>query len=67
MLRNATRESAGTDEDSLARVVLLHAEKDDMGAICAAFLKRASCTLEQAVAKETSGDYRSFLLALLGS
>uniref|UniRef100_A0A804MZL1 Annexin n=1 Tax=Zea mays TaxID=4577 RepID=A0A804MZL1_MAIZE len=67
VLRSATRESAGTDEDSLARVVLLHAEKDDMGAICAAFLKRASCTLEQAVAKETSGDYRSFLLALLGS
>ncbi|XP_066308370.1 annexin-like protein RJ4 [Miscanthus floridulus] len=67
VLRNATRESAGTDEDSLTRVVVMHAEKDDMGAICAAFQKRASCTLEQAIAKETSGDYRSFLLALLGS
>ncbi|KAG0536427.1 hypothetical protein BDA96_03G062800 [Sorghum bicolor] len=67
VLRHATRESAGTDEDSLTRVVVVHAEKDDMGAICAAFQKRASCTLEQAIAKETSGDYRSFLLALLGS
>jgi hypothetical protein len=54
VLRNATRESAGTDEDSLTRVVVMHAEK-------------ASCTLQQAIAKETSGDYRSFLLALLGS
>ncbi|AQK90401.1 Annexin D8 [Zea mays] len=67
VLRNATREAAGTDEDSLTRVVVLHAEKDDMGAICGAFQKRASCTLQQAIAKETSGDYSSFLLALLGS
>ncbi|KAJ1260500.1 hypothetical protein BS78_10G237100 [Paspalum vaginatum] len=65
VLRNATRE-AGTDEDSLTRVVVMHAEKDMKG-IRDAFQRRSSATLEQAVAKETSGDYRSFLMALLGS
>ena len=65
VLRNATRE-AGTDEDTLTRVVVMHAEKDLKG-ICGAFQKRTSVTLEQVIAKETSGDYRSFLMALLGS
>ncbi|TVU20729.1 hypothetical protein EJB05_30324 [Eragrostis curvula] len=65
VLRNATRES-GTDEDSLTRVVVMRAEKDMKG-IGDAFQKRSSCTLEQAIAKETSGDYRSFLMALLGN
>jgi annexin D len=65
VLRNATRES-GTDEDSLTRVVVMHAEKDLKG-ISDAFQKVSSCTLEQAIAKETAGDYRTFLMALLGS
>ncbi|OEL24215.1 Annexin-like protein RJ4 [Dichanthelium oligosanthes] len=65
VLRNAMRES-GTDEDSLTRVVVMHAEKDMKG-ISGAFRRRSSVTLEQAIAKETSGDYRSFLMALLGS
>ncbi|RCV37225.1 hypothetical protein SETIT_8G046200v2 [Setaria italica] len=65
VLRNATFES-GTDEDSLTRVVVMHAEKDMKG-ISSAFRRRSSVTLEQAIAKETSGDYRSFLMALLGS
>ncbi|PUZ46347.1 hypothetical protein GQ55_7G065800 [Panicum hallii var. hallii] len=65
VLRNATRE-AGTDEDTLTRVVVMHAEKDMKG-ISDAFQKRSSVTLEQVIAKETSGDYRSFLMALLGS
>jgi annexin D len=65
VLRNATRE-AGTDEDTLTRVVVMHAEKD-MEGISDAFQKRSSVTLEQVIAKETSGDYRSFLMALLGS
>ncbi|TKV99469.1 hypothetical protein SEVIR_8G046000v4 [Setaria viridis] len=65
VLRNATCES-GTDEDSLTRVVVMHAEKDMKG-ISSAFRRRSSVTLEQAIAKETSGDYRSFLMALLGS
>ncbi|KAL6621188.1 hypothetical protein ACP70R_033620 [Stipagrostis hirtigluma subsp. patula] len=65
VLRTATRDS-GTDEDTLTRVIVVHAEKD-MKDISAAFQKRASCTLQQAIEKETSGDYRSFLMALLGS
>lgn len=65
VLRKATCE-AGTDEDSVTRVVVMHAEKD-MEGIRGAFQKRSSGTLEQAIAKETSGDYRSFLMALLGS
>lgn len=65
VLRNATCE-AGTDEDTLTRVVVMHAEKDMKG-ISGAFQKRSSVTLEQVIAKETSGDYRSFLMALLGS
>ncbi|KAK3145080.1 hypothetical protein QOZ80_4AG0322750 [Eleusine coracana subsp. coracana] len=65
ILRNATRES-GTDEDSLTRVVVMHAEKN-MKDISDAFQKRSSCTLEQAIAKESSGYYRTFLIALLGS
>ncbi|KAL6608009.1 hypothetical protein ACP70R_041072 [Stipagrostis hirtigluma subsp. patula] len=65
VLRTATRNS-GTDEDTLTRVIVVHAEKD-MKDISAAFQKRASCTLQEAIAKETSGDYKSFLMALLGS
>ncbi|CAL4981901.1 unnamed protein product [Urochloa decumbens] len=65
VLKKAMCES-GTDEDSLTRVVVMHAEKD-MKDIRGAFQKRSSVTLEQAIATETSGDYRSFLMALLGS
>lgn len=59
------RES-GTDEETLTRVVVMHAEKD-LKHISDAFQKRSSRTLEQAIAKETSGDYKAFLMALLGS
>nr|CAB3446847.1 unnamed protein product [Digitaria exilis] len=65
VLRNAMRDS-GTDEDSLTRVVVMHAEKDMKG-IRSAFQRRSTVSLEEAIAKETSGDYRSFLIALLGS
>nr|CAB3450006.1 unnamed protein product [Digitaria exilis] len=65
VLRNAMRDS-GTDEDSLTRVVVMHAEKDMKG-IRSAFQRRSTVSLEEAIAKETSGDYRSFLMALLGS
>jgi annexin D len=63
ILSSATRES-GTDEDILTRVVVMHAE--DLKGISEAFQKMSSCTLVQAIGKETSGDYRIFLLALLG-
>uniref|UniRef100_A0A0D9V1B4 Annexin n=1 Tax=Leersia perrieri TaxID=77586 RepID=A0A0D9V1B4_9ORYZ len=64
VLRNAMHKS-GTDEDSLTRVIVMHAEKDLKG-IKDAFHKRASVALEQAIDRDTSGDYKSFLMALLG-
>ncbi|XP_047087733.1 annexin-like protein RJ4 [Lolium rigidum] len=65
VLRSAMR-SSGTDEESLTRVVVMHAE-NDLRDIKEEFHKRASVTLEQAVAKETSGDYKTFIMALVGS
>ncbi|KAK9282773.1 hypothetical protein L1049_010994 [Liquidambar formosana] len=64
VLRNAINK-AGTDEDALSRVVITRAEKD-LKEIKEAYYKRNSVTLDHAVAKETSGDYKAFLLTLLG-
>ncbi|KAJ1414052.1 Annexin [Sesbania bispinosa] len=64
VLRNAI-ESVGTDEDALTRVIVSRAEKD-LKDIKEVYYKRNSVHLEHAVAKETSGDYTKFLLALLG-
>ncbi|KAJ1414966.1 Annexin [Sesbania bispinosa] len=64
VLRNAI-ESVGTDEDALTRVIVSRAEKD-LKDIKEVYFKRNSVHLEHAVAKETSGDYKKFLLALLG-
>ncbi|KAL2514652.1 Annexin D6 [Forsythia ovata] len=55
----------GTDEDSLTRVIITSAEKD-LKDIKELFQKRNSRPLEHAVAKDTSGDYKAFLLTLLG-
>ncbi|XP_050235350.1 annexin-like protein RJ4 isoform X2 [Mercurialis annua] len=64
VLRNAIRR-VGTDEDALARVIVTRAEKD-LSEIKELYYKSNSVPLDQAVAKETSGDYKAFLLALLG-
>ncbi|CAI0461766.1 unnamed protein product, partial [Linum tenue] len=64
ILRNAIQKR-GTDEDALTRVIVTRAEKD-LKHIKEEYYKRNSVSLSQAVAKETSGDYKSFLLALLG-
>jgi len=45
--------------------VVTRAERD-LAEIKDIFYKRNSVTLEQAVAKETSGDYNKFILTLLG-
>ncbi|XP_073314039.1 annexin-like protein RJ4 [Primulina huaijiensis] len=58
--------TVGTDEESLSRVVVTSAEKD-LKEIKDLFHKRNSVTLEHAVAKDTSGDYKAFILALLGN
>ncbi|KAL7157991.1 hypothetical protein ABFS83_02G112900 [Erythranthe nasuta] len=57
---------AGTDEESLTRVVVTRAEKD-LKEIKEVYHKRNSVTLDHAVAKDTSGDYKAFLLTLLGN
>ncbi|KAF7100301.1 hypothetical protein CFC21_101832 [Triticum aestivum] len=55
----------GTDENSLTRVITTRAEVD-LKLIKEAYQKRNSVPLEKAVAGDTSGDYESMLLALLG-
>ncbi|WOG84256.1 hypothetical protein DCAR_0103438 [Daucus carota subsp. sativus] len=55
----------GTDEDALTRVIVTRAEVD-LEEIKDLYYKRNSVTLENAVAKETSGHYKAFLLTLLG-
>lgn len=64
VLRNAIKKT-GTDEDALTRVIVTRAEKD-LNEIKEEYYKRNSVSLDQSVAKETSGDYKAFLLALLG-
>ncbi|KAL3719127.1 hypothetical protein ACJRO7_004128 [Eucalyptus globulus] len=64
VLRNAIKR-AGTDEDDITRVIVTRAEKD-LKEIKEGYYKRNSASLDQAVAKDTSGDYKAFLLALLG-
>jgi len=55
----------GTDEDALTRVVVSRAEKD-LRYISEVYYKRNSVHLEDAVAKEISGDYKRFILTLMG-
>lgn len=55
----------GTNEDALSRVIVTRAEKD-LKNITELYIKRNNVSLDQAIAKETSGDYKAFLLALLG-
>lgn len=65
VVRNAVKK-VGTDEDALTRVIVTRAEKD-LKEIKEIYYKRNSVSLDQAVAKETSGDYKAFLLTLLGN
>ncbi|KAM7267329.1 hypothetical protein ACFE04_009495 [Oxalis oulophora] len=64
ILRNAIKR-VGTDEDALTRVITSRAEKD-LREIKEEYYKRNSVTLDQAVAMDTSGDYKEFLLTLMG-
>ncbi|KAI4333015.1 hypothetical protein L6164_017872 [Bauhinia variegata] len=64
LIRNAIKR-VGTDEDAVTRVIVTRAEKD-LKQIKELFHKRNSVALEQALAKETCGDYRGLLLTLLG-
>ncbi|WJX36707.1 hypothetical protein P8452_24555 [Trifolium repens] len=64
VLRNAMKKF-GTDEDGLTRVIVTRAEKD-LRDIKELYYKRNSIHLEDAVSKEISGDYKKFILTLLG-
>ncbi|KAL4204018.1 hypothetical protein AMTRI_Chr01g107600 [Amborella trichopoda] len=56
----------GTDEEMLTRAIITRAEVD-LSEIKEAYQKRNSKSLEKAVADDTSGDYKDFLLTLLGA
>ncbi|CAJ1959017.1 unnamed protein product [Sphenostylis stenocarpa] len=64
VLRNAM-ERVGTDEEAITRVIVTRAEKD-LKEIKDVYYKRNSVHLEHVVAKETSGEYKKFLLTLMG-
>ncbi|GFZ02607.1 annexin 8 [Actinidia rufa] len=64
VVRNALNKP-GTDKDALTRVIVTRAERD-LKEIKDLYYKRNSVSLDDAVAKETSGDYKAFLLNLLG-
>ncbi|XP_022148976.1 annexin D8 [Momordica charantia] len=65
VLRNAMN-AVGIDEDALSRVIVTRAEKD-LKEIMELYLKRNNISLEKAVARDIGGDYKAFLLAILGS
>ncbi|RZC85978.1 hypothetical protein C5167_026650 [Papaver somniferum] len=65
VLRDAIHQH-GTDEDTLTRIIVTHAERD-LRLIKEKYYERDNITLETAVVRETSGDYETFLLALLGN
>lgn len=56
----------GTDEDTLSRVIITRAEKD-LKEMKELYLERNGRSLEDAVSSETTGDYKAFLLTLLGN
>ncbi|XAR63516.1 hypothetical protein NMG60_11023475 [Bertholletia excelsa] len=56
----------GTDEDSLTRAIITRAEIDMMK-IKGEYFNMNKSSMDNAVAGDTSGDYRKFLMTLLGS
>ncbi|KAA0056028.1 annexin D8 [Cucumis melo var. makuwa] len=64
VLRNAMN-TIGVDRDGISRVIVTRAEKD-LKEIMEMYLKRNNISLEEAVSREIGGDYKAFLLALLG-
>lgn len=56
----------GTDEDSLTRAIVSRAEIDAMK-IRGEYFNLYKTNLDGAVIDDTSGDYRDFLMTLLGA
>ncbi|KAE8683168.1 Annexin-like protein RJ4 [Hibiscus syriacus] len=65
VLRNSIQR-LGTDEDALTRVIVTSAEKD-LKEIKELYCKRNSVRLDDAVDKDTKGDYKDMLLTMLGN
>ena len=65
MLRNGIND-LGIEDHAASRVVITRAEKD-LNEIKDLYFKRNNVTLDDFVARNTSGDYKNFLLALLGN
>ncbi len=59
-------EGFGTDEDSLTRAIVTRAELDMMS-IRGEYFKAYQTSLDNAVIGDTSGDYKKFLMTLLGA
>lgn len=55
---------AGTDEDTLIRILVTRAESD-LPAIKGKFQEKYKKSLTEAVRSDTSGDFRKLLLAIL--
>ncbi|KAE9594866.1 hypothetical protein Lal_00013289 [Lupinus albus] len=54
------------EEHGLSRVIITRAEKD-LSEIKDLYFKRNNVSIDDSVAKDTSGNYKTFLLALLGN
>ncbi|KAL6493835.1 hypothetical protein OROGR_031744 [Orobanche gracilis] len=65
VIRKALDKDGDIDENSVTRVIVMRAERD-LKEINELFYKRNSLPLEHAIAKDTSGYYKAFLLTLLG-
>ncbi|KAM0057299.1 putative annexin [Helianthus debilis subsp. tardiflorus] len=64
VLRKATK-GLGTEDKTLIRIIVTRAEMD-MQYIKGEYHNKYSKTLNEVVHSETSGNYRTFLLSLLG-
>ncbi|KAI4323526.1 hypothetical protein L6164_023123 [Bauhinia variegata] len=65
LLRNAILKRVGEDEDAVTRVVVTRAERD-LKEIKDLYYKRNRVFTEQDVSKELYGNYKKFILTLLG-
>ncbi|XP_030532284.1 annexin D3 [Rhodamnia argentea] len=65
VVRNSTL-GLGTDEDSLTRAIITRAE-NDMMKVRGEYNNMYQSSLDNAVIGDTSGDYKDFLLTLLGA
>uniref|UniRef100_A0A8C2T351 Annexin n=1 Tax=Coturnix japonica TaxID=93934 RepID=A0A8C2T351_COTJA len=64
-LLHESMKGAGTDEDTLIRILVTRAEVGDLPAIKGKFQEKYKKSLTEAVRSDTSGDFRKLLLAIL--